>query len=62
MELVVFLLPIVILVMVATTRGPVAVTGPPNTKFGLAVTGRLTVVVQTIENFWFTIVKLPEEK
>lgn len=61
MELAVFLLPIVILVMVSTTRGPVAVTGPPNTEFGLAVTGRFTVVVQTIENFWFIIVKLPEE-
>jgi len=62
MELAVLLLLSVVLVIVATTLGHVAVTGPLGSELSLVVTGRFTIVVQTIENFSFTIVKLPGEE
>lgn len=60
MRLAVFLFPLVVLGRVVTARGPVVVTGPPITEFGLVVKGRFTIVVH--ENFSFTIVKFSEEK
>ena len=58
----VFLLPLVVLVRAATRRESAAVAGLLSTEFGLAVTRRLNIVVQIIENFWFVIIKVPEEK
>jgi len=58
----VFLLTLEVLVRVATTRGPVAVTALHSTELGVAITRRLNIVVQIIEGFRFTIIKVPEEK
>ena len=58
----VFLLPLVVLVRAATRRESAAVAGLLSTELGLAVTRRLNIVVQIIENFRFVIIKVPEEK
>ena len=62
MGLAVFLLTLEVLVRAATRRESAAVAGLLSTEFGLAVTGRLNIVVQIIESFRFTIIKVPEEK
>ncbi len=62
MGLAVFLLTLEVLVRVAKTRGPVAVTAPHITELGLAIGCRFAIVVQIIEGFRFTIIKVPEEK
>ena len=62
MGLAVFLPTLEVLVRVATTRGPVAVTALHSTELCLAITDRLNIVVQIIEDFRFTIIKVPEEK
>ncbi len=62
MGLTVFLPPLVVLVRAATRRESAAVASLLSTEFGLAVTGRLNIIVQIIECFRFTIIKVPEEK